>query len=523
VERKASSTDGHDSIDTIAALLASTRAKGARLWSENGRLRCKAPKGALSPDEIEGLRLWKAQIAALLESAAGSAAAGLPPDSNSRIARAPLAFSQLAHWNCYQLRDRPAIRQIASALRLRGTFDLDALRASLAEVVRRHDALRTRVIILEEVPIQEISESVNRELQLIDLTSFSESARETEVQRLIESQILQPIDPAADPLFEARLLRLRDDEHVLVLTMEHMISDGFSLDILLREIFSAYRQATHGHALSLPAIPVQFPRYAAWQRSSLESWIEAHGRYWSERLAGCGRLRFPDDKTPPTQGRLRWGTVPVRIDAPFKAELCAWCRSRRTTLPMSVLTAYTALVLRWCDASTLLIQYQSDGRVTPDLQNTIGYLAFMLNLRVELRQGDRFVDFLDRVAEECFSAQEHADASYFAAQLPPPEWTKSSVFNWVPVESKLHLVGPEDGIACSPVDFIHPMAKVLDVDKEPSILLFDTEGGEVTGELWFPLNRISAGTMERFSSNFLHFIRALIRRPEGRVREISML
>jgi hypothetical protein len=513
------------SMDAVADVLLSVRKKGVRLWSKNGQLYYKAPKGALTQEEIERLRLSRGQVVALLGRNVAEEAAELRLGPRQGLDPAPLAFSQLAHWNLYQLRERPGMRQVASAMRLHGRLKIDALRQSVAEIVRQHDALRTRIVVYQGIPTQEIAESGDPELKVDDLTALPQGFREGEVKRLIEKLILEPIDVAVGPLWGVRLLRLRNDEHVLIVAMEHIISDGVSLNILFRDLLTGYVQALRGQNLSLPEVRAQFIDYAVWQRKAQKSWLEKHGAYWNKRLAGSQRLRFPEDRSAPTETRFGWTTLPVRIESDLKAELRRWCRLRRTTIVMSVFAAYVALVLRWCNASECVIQYQSDGRVASEVENTIGFFASVLYLRIGLLEGDKFIDLINRVTEEYCVAFEHADFSYFAAQLPLPEFVRNSAFNWLPQGSKLatsDLDGSEDAITCSPVRFAHPMVRNLEIDSEPSILLSDTDD-EIIGDVYFPLSRFSRDTMERFGRNFLEFIRALLRQPEERVKDIVLL
>lgn len=511
-------------MKSIAEVLGSVRRKGVRLWSENGQLHYKAPKGALTREEIERLRVSKGQIVALLERAAVAEAAEPRLEPRPQPDRAPLAFSQLAHWHFCQLHGRRSIRQVAFATRLRGRLNIDALQQSIAEIVRRHDALRTRIVVCDGIPEQEIAESGDCELEVDDLTAVSERCREVEVKRLIEQLILEPIDITVGPLFGIRLLKLRDDEHVLIVALEHIISDGFSLNILARELSAAYVQALRGRAFSLPTIPMQLADYAVWQRKAQKSWIEKHGAYWNERLAGCQRLRFPEDGSSPTDTHLGWGTVPLRIGRGLKEELREWCRLRQTTVVMSVFAAYVGLVLRWCNVPEAVFQYQSDGRFSSKIENTIGFFASALYLRIALREDDNFVDLMNRATEEYCKAHEHADFCYMTAQVPRPEFTRNTTFNWLPRGSFKadfsDLDGSEDAITCSPIRFAHPMVRNYEMDGEPCVLFLDADD-EIVGDVYFPLDRFSVDTMERFGRNFPVFIRALLRQPEERVNDIS--
>lgn len=512
-------------MNTIAEILGSVRKKGVRLWSENGQLHYKAPKGMLTQEEIETLRVSRGQIVAFLERAAGAEAVEPRAEPRPRLDRAPLAFSQMTHWHFRQLQMRRSIRQVAFATRLCGRLNIDALRQSVAEIVRRHDALRTRIVVCDGIPAQEIAASGDCELEVDDLTTVSARFLEAEVKRLIEQLIMEPIDITAGPLFGIRLLKLRTVEHVLIVALEHIISDGFSLNILARELSAAYVQTLRGRSLSLPAIPMQFPDYAVWQRNGQKFRIEKHGAYWNERLAGCGRLRFPEDRMSPTETHLGWGTVPLRIGSGLKQDLREWCRLRRTTLVMSVFAAYVALVLRWCNAPEAIFQFQSHGRFSPKIENAIGFFASALYLRLELREDDNFVDLVNRATGEYCKAYEHADFCYMTAQVPRPEFTRNTTFNWLPQGSFQadfsELSGSEDALTCTPIRFAHPMVRDLEVDGEPCVLFLDADDG-IVGDIYFPRDRFSVRTMERFARNFSMFVRVLLSRPEERVNDIAL-
>ena len=512
-------------MDRIADVLDSVRRKGVRIWTEQGQLRYQAPKGALTPQEVDRLRQARSQIVALLETTPNPDDRRRSLADRARSGRGPLAFSQQMYWNMFQLGERGARRQVASATRLSGPLRVEAFRASIAEAIRRHDALRTRIVVSDETPAQEIADSVSWRLKADDLSPLTESRREREVQRLIETDILEPIDLAVDPLFGVRLIKLREEEHVLVIVLEHIISDALSLQILLGEILKGYAQIERGQALSLPEIALQFADYAARQRQTHDAWLQKHSAYWDRRLEACQRLRFPETEAIDSGSCVGWGTVPIRIDGELKRELQAWCRSRRNTLVMSVLTVYVALVLRWCNASAALFQYEFEGRVTPAVANTIGYFASALYLRVGLLRQDSFIDLLSRVTAEYCRAYEHADLSWMASQMPRPQFARNTVFNWVPQATPIDPSGRTPSqrhpLTWHPVPFDHPVARTLDVDNEPSMLLFDMDDG-IVGGMYFPRKRFAPQTMERFTHNFLALLKALLREPATPVMDVPL-
>jgi hypothetical protein len=211
----------------------------------------------------------------------------------------------------------------------------------------------------------------------------------------------------------------------------------------------------------------------------------------------------------------------------LKVELREWCRLRRTTLVMAVLSAYVAFVLRWCNAWEGVFQSPIDSRGDSGIENTIGFFASMLYLRVGLLQDDSFIDLLNRVTQEYCSVYGYADPHEMSAQVPAPEFTRSPMFNWVPTGlSRGDLSAGGDSaevIRYCPVPFEHPMARNLQEDGEPMVLLYDTAEGDISGDVWFPLKRFSVDLMRRFGDNLLLFVEALLTQPEGRVKDVSLL
>lgn len=503
----------------VAGFVSMLRRRDIILWSKHGELRYKAPKGVLTDDDLVTLRQLRIQVVALLEREATVVGQGV----SSANCRAPLSFTQLAHWNTYHLDDRTGIRQIASATRVLGRLDTAAFSSGIDCVIQRHAALRTRIVVVDGVPLQEVSDSGYGELELVDLAAFSAVARDIEVSRLIERAILEPVDVGGGALLSMRLLKLADREQVLIVAMEHMISDMISMDIFLRELFSVYMQIASGRSCSLPEVPASFPMYALRQRDGESSLLEKLKPYWTEHLMRCGRVRFPNQSDVQTADRPGWGTVPIRIGRDLRADLQRWSRIRKTTLAMSVFTAYVALVLRLCRVSQCLIQYQCDGRADSTLANAIGFFAMPLYLSVHIAEDDNFIDLLGKVTEEYCRAYENADFGYLSAQMPRPGFTCNTVFNWVPEARRCSPSSEETSanVAFSPIRFAHPISRVLEIDAEPYVFLVD-EGEKVVGDLYFPNNRFSPQHMVRLGWSFIEMLGALLKQPTGCVNAVPL-
>jgi len=520
------SSSGLSSTDLLQAIINSAAGKGVDLWAEDGDLHYSAPAGGLDEEMLASLRANKAELIRYLERSPRMSprAVNAGERSAAGVRRLSLAYSQLVHWNLYRLYERNAIRQIASAIYLRGCLDVSALQEGLATIVRRHEALRTRIITHEGQPKQEILHDIRCDLEIEALPENLEIPLDEAIARRIEAYILAPIRVDSAPLFGACLIRVRDSEHVLILAMEHMISDAYSAGIVLRDLLAVYAQSVTHSPRELPAIEMQFSDHVA-AVARLErlqcSGINPDG---TDYLASYSRTRFPDKHTARDGSRRGWDSAPIAIGPRLKVSLQRWCRANRTTLSMALFTAHIALVLRWCNTWNTVVQYVSDGRMTPDVANTVGFFASMLYVRVTLSPEDDFIKMLRHVTEEYCVAYERADHSYRESRIPRPGFTYNTAFNWIPLGAELDLsltLGSAFSLQCSPIHFDHPMLATLERDNEP--VLFLSESGEgASGGILFPLNRFSRKSMESFSHNFLAFIDVLLNDPHRRIVDVDI-
>ncbi|HEY6925263.1 MAG TPA: condensation domain-containing protein [Steroidobacteraceae bacterium] len=507
-----------------AELVRHFRSRGIRLWTERGQLRYQAPKGSVSRGHLDTLTAAKEQLIRLLETDRTHAQRHPLTDLTPQ---APLAHSQLAHWNRYRLHQRPSVRQIASATRLHGALQLDVLKQSASAVLQRHSALRTHIVTRDGALLQQIDDKFHCEIRMRDLSAHPADRRESELQQLIDAAILEPTDVTRDPLITFSLIRLDQDEHVLVIAMEHMISDMISMSILLEDLFHAYHQVARGQAIYFDNEPAPFSEYAASQHQAHELWEHAHRAYWTERLERWKRIPFPSDSNASAVIQHGWTTVPFKIGHAVKAQLQTWCRQRRTTLVMGALAIYAALVSRWCNVREIAIPYMFDGRVDRRFARTIGSFASVLYIHARLLPEDDGGTFLDRITRAYCEAYRHADHSFWETQTPPPGFVLNCGFNWLPRAPSIaspaadSLDSPRSLrlASCRSIPFAHPMLRALERDSEPVMVLAETAEG-IEGEIGFPLNRFSVRWMEYFAAQFLRYATVCAREPWRRIQDL---
>jgi hypothetical protein len=374
--------------------------------------------------------------------------------------------------------------------------------------------------------MQAIASEARVTLSVHNLMANVKGDREVEVRRLIHRLILSPVDVMNDPLFGASLVRMSENEHVLILALEHSIADAFSMGILLRELSSQYTRSLTGRPSTPPPVLTQYYQHCIRQRLDHELWKKREGIYWEKRLSGCGRLRFPFATSKVIVDGDNWAeTIQLHISRSLKRELVSWSRLYKTTLAMCMLTTFAALVLRWCNVFDVVLQYQIDGRSDHRVENTIGYFASVLFLRIELDKRDSFIGLLSRVTGEYCSAYRHADSSYLESQHPRPEFARNSWFNWIPKSCEVNLSdldGTENAITCNSVSFENPAVKRLQRDTEPGVAFFDGDE-DISGVVWFPKDRFSIEVMERFARNFFSFLSFQLERPGWSVCDVSLV
>jgi hypothetical protein len=349
----------------------------------------------------------------------------------------PLTAMQARIWDG-SLKDdfrRPSFRLCASAVRVVGPLSLTLLQRSIETVIQRHEALRTRIVVISGVPYQQIEPVPVQVLNTIDLSDQPSHALR-EVSRLAQEFIDTPIDLAIGPLFEAKVWRLSDDEHVLVLLIDHIVSDGISNGIITREVWECYRQlmATEAEQVSLPQIPVQFPDYAAWQAQTRLAWVEKHAEYWRQHLRGADPTVIPTDHSLSDTKPAATITKHIPFGDELTVALRGAARRERSLLSVFVLTAYAVVLSAWCRTEDLLVIFPSHGRHRPALRNVVGCIANMLLLRIRVEKEQTFGELLAHVKRVIATAFEHRDFDRVPDLLPG--YATEVSFNWQTTHSK---------------------------------------------------------------------------------------
>ncbi|HEV3049820.1 MAG TPA: amino acid adenylation domain-containing protein, partial [Longimicrobium sp.] len=316
-----------------------------------------------------------------------------------------------------------AVYNIPMAWRLGGALDQAALERALGEIVRRHEALRSTVGEVNGSPVQVIAPFDGFALPVEDLSGVGDADREAAVRRRVGEEAARPFDLSAGPLFRAALLRPGSEEHVLLLTVHHIVSDGWSMGLLYRELATLYEAYREGRTSPLPELAVQYADYAAWQREHLRDGVlEGKLAYWRERLADApALLELPTDHPRPPVQTFRGAHERIELPLELLERLQALGRSEGASLYMTLLAAFQVLLSKYSGSDDIVVGSPVAGRTRKEIEETIGFFVNTVVLRTDLSGDPRFCEVLRRVREATLGAYEHQDVPFekLVAELEP--------------------------------------------------------------------------------------------------------
>ena len=516
-----------NSMDFILRL----NALGASLSLDGDNLLIKAPRGVLSPELREELKAHKADIHEILRRKAlhqGSAGARPEPGA-ARITRAPrkgdlpLSFAQQRLWFLDQLEPDNAFYTIPVALHLEGPLDVGALERSLQEIVRRHEALRTTFPAAGGQAQQRIAEGLNLPLPVVEVQAGPDEVQDAEVRRLAEEEARRPFSLAEGPLLRVTLLRRSERSHVLLLMMHHIISDGWSMGVLVRELRALYLAFVAGRPSPLPELPIQYADYAASQRQWLQGEVlEAQLAYWKQELAGAPpALELPTDRPRPAMQTYRGATCPVHLPRALSDALVSLSRQQGATLFMTLLAAFQALLSRYTGQDDIVVGSPMAGRTRTETETLIGFFVNTLPLRADLSGDPPFRELVGRVREVTLRAHAHQDVPFerlvdeFQPERDP---SRSPLFQAMFALQNMAIPELALGEIRLSLEEIDGGTAKFDL----TLFLRETEEG-IRGRLEYNTDLFDRATIERMAGHYRTLLEGAVEAPERRVSELPIL
>ena len=439
-----------------------------------------------------------------------------------REAGLPLSFAQQRLWFLDQLEPGSSLYNIPVALRLSGQLRVPEFEAALGELARRHETLRTRFVVEDEEPRQEIMDAGPVVARLYDLRERPAHEREAEARRVMAGEAVAPFDLQAGGLLRVCLIRLTEEEHVIVLTVHHIVSDGWSMGVLVREVTELYRAQVEGRPPALKELPVQYADFAVWQRRWLAEGMAAEVAYWREQLAGVPPLlELPTSRPRPAVQSFRGALEGFEVSGEVREGLRRLSRREGATLFMVLLAAFKTLLWRYTGQTELVVGTPVAGRTSAELEGLIGFFVNTLPLRTSLRAAESFSELIGRVRETSLGAYAHQDLPFekLVEELNPPrDLSYAPIFQVVFGLQNAPM--PEASLpelTLSPVD-VEPETSKFDVT-----LFMVATGSRLVGTVEYNSDLFDAASVKRMVGHFQNVLEAAAAQPSLPLSSLPLL
>ncbi|MFG2602568.1 non-ribosomal peptide synthase/polyketide synthase [Streptomyces sp. NPDC048514] len=431
----------------------------------------------------------------------------------ARDAVAPMSYAQQRLWFLEEFAPGGAEYVTALALRLRGTLDAGALGAALDALAARHESLRTTFDSVDGHGVQIVHPPQDVPLPLRDLTGLPAGEREPALRRLLADDRTRPFDLRRGPLLRTALVRLADDEHVLGLTLHHIVTDGWSTSVLFGDLAQLYRAELGAASAELPALPVQYADYAHWQRTAGGTGTDEQLAYWKEHLAGTEPLELPTDRPRPPVRTSDGASTPLVVPARTARRLTRLARDRGTTLFTTLVAAAQAYLARLSGSTDITVGTVTSGRDRAETQGLVGFFVNTLVLRSRVETRSPFTDFLAGVRQTVLDAFDHQDVPFERVVdevQPVRDTSRSPLFQVMVVLQNTPAA-----------DLDLPGLDVTDVEPESEQTAFDltlefaeTPSGALHGLLTYNTGLFDAATAERMAGQLGTLLGAVAEDPE---------
>jgi amino acid adenylation domain-containing protein len=491
-----------------------------KIWLEDGQLRFRAPKGAMTAEIKQQIKERKTEIIAFLQEA--QTATQITSLSLVPVARdkdLPLSFAQQRMWFLSQLDGESTSYNESFQLRIVGKLSVTALEKSINEIIRRHEVLRTNFPTVEGVPFQVIRPNLNLSIPVIDVQNFTE----TTVQKIITQEVNKSFDLGTEPLIRATLLQQDPESHLLLITMHHIIIDGWSMGVFFKELEALYPAFIQGKPSPLQELTIQYADFALWQREWLTKEVQDKQlEYWKQQLAGAPPLlELPTDYPRPPEQTFAGASVEFHIDADLTSQLVTLSQKSGVTLFMTLLTAFAVVLHRYSGQDDICIGSPFANRNRREIDTLIGFFVNTLVLRTQWSGNPSFSQLLEKVRSVVWDAHAHQD---------------------IPFEQVVEALKPERSLGYNPLfqalfvleNFSLDTLELPDISLTPEIIDRGTSKFDLSVSAWqtkkglkgfweYNSDLFASDTIRRMIGHFQTLLAAIVKDPQEKVRDLPLL
>lgn len=436
---------------------------------------------------------------------------------------APLSFSQQRLWFFDQFEPASFVYNVLTPVSLRGNLDVSALQEAFNHLVRRHEALRTTFEIREGQPVQIIGQQQSIPIRRIDLSHQARPEQQEQFHAVFNDETCRPFDLKKGPLLRITLVRMAAEEHALLLAMHHIVTDGWSMNVLVREAVALYAMYSAGLAPGLSPLPIQYADFAVWQRSWLQGEVlEQQLAYWKQHLgAKPAVLELPTDFPRPAVQTYRGASFIFPFSPALSQSLKTFCRAQQATMFMVLLAAFNVLFHRYTGQQEIIVGSPIANRNRKELEGLIGFFANTLPMRTNVSGELSFREVLARLKEAALGAYAHQDLpfEYLVEQFHPERSLSHSplvqvMFNFEPT---IPQMAEMPGLSASLMDYDNKSAKF-------DLTLFARDHGtEIFGTLEHNVDLFTSETIERMAGHLLTLLSGIVANPDQPISGLPLL
>ncbi|HYW19062.1 MAG TPA: amino acid adenylation domain-containing protein [Nodularia sp. (in: cyanobacteria)] len=517
----------------IVEFLSDLRSLDIQVLIDGEKFRCSAPEGIITAEIRAKIHERKTEIIEFLK-------ANNRPNNHtfrpllpiSRSENLPLSFAQQRLWFLDQLMPNNPFYNIPVALHLTGSLDLTALEQTFNEIVRRHEALRTTFVMQSGQPVQVINPTLTISLPIIDLRQLSETERELEARRFTNQEAQRPFNLSTDSLLQAKLLRLDETEYILLLNMHHIVSDGWSIGVLIQEIAALYTANASNQPSPLPELIIQYADFAYWQRQWLQGEVlQKQLGYWQKQLDGISMLNLPTDRPRLAVQTYQGARQPLQLSKSLSKALLALGQQEGVTLFITLLAAFKVLLYRYTQQEDIAIGSPIANRNRSEIEGLIGFFVNSLVLRTDLTGNPTFRELLSRVKEVALGAYTHQDLPFekLVEELHPERnLNQNPLFQVVFALQNAPMSALElTGLTLSPLPFDTETTRfdlefhLWEPNTQNGLWVDSSEG--ITGFVIYSTDLFDDATITRMLVHFQTLLEGIIANPEEQISQLPLL
>lgn len=433
----------------------------------------------------------------------------------------PVSYGQQRLWFMEQLQPGTSLFNLSIPVRLNTPVSVKILERSLNEIVCRHESLRTTFAVVHEKVVQLINPSVEHKLVVVDLTHLSPSAREEEGARLASIEAQTPFDLIHGPLLRTTLIKIDDLDHIFILTMHHIISDGWSLGIFWRELNTLCQAFAAGNPSPLPELTIQYADFSVWQREWLQGGaLDSQLAYWKHQLSDLPVPELPTDNPRPKIQTFAGARYPVSIPGELTAALMAASRREGVTLFMMVLAAFQTLLYRYTGQPDTVLGTYIAGRNRSELEAVIGFFLNTLVLRTKLNSNDSFAEVLKRVRQVTLEAYAHQDVPFakLVEELQPVrDLGRNPLFQVMFQLLNVPTLSREKDAPQPNVMEVPCVSSVFDLS-----FMLEEVGMELSGHIEYNTALFNANSIKRMFGHYLNLLEQVLGDMHQRIGDLQL-